>query len=173
MSRFEIKTERLLLKPLGPEYFASTNEYAMDLEVTKYMMYLPNDSTDETMMFLKNVETEWSKETPSFYELAVIFKKKHIGGLSAYIEDGVAEIGWILNRKYWKKGFAYEASRALIDYFAKNLSITHFMAHCDTENADSYRLMEKLGMVKTGENGSRKNRSAQKESSEYQYELKL
>lgn len=173
MSRFEIKTERLLLKPLGPEYFASTNEYAMDLEATKYMMYLPNDSTDETMMFLKNVETEWSKETPSFYELAVIFKKKHIGGVSAYIEDGVAEIGWILNCKYWKKGFAYEASRALIDYFAKNLSITHFMAHCDTENADSYRLMEKLGMVKTGENGSRKNRSAQKESSEYQYELKL
>ncbi len=173
MSRFEIKTERLLLKPLGPEYLESTNEYAMDLETTKYMMYLPNDTIDETMMFLKNVEIEWSKEKPDFYEIAVVFKKKHIGGVSAYIEDGVAEIGWIINRKFWRKGFAYEASKALIDYFAKNLGITHFMAHCDTENTASFKLMEKLGMVKTGENGTRKNRSAQKESSEYQYELKL
>ena len=173
MSRFEIKTERLLLKPLGPEYFSSTNEYAMDLENTKYMMYLPNTNTDETMMFLKNVEAEWSKEEPTFYEFAVIFKKKHVGGVSAYIEDGVAEIGWIINRKYWKNGFAYEASKALVDYFAKNLGITHFMAHCDTENTGSYKLMEKLSMVKTGENNNRKNRSAEKESSEYQYELKL
>ena len=92
MRRFEIQTDRLLIKPLGPEYLDSTNEYAMNLENTKYMMYLPNDTSDETKMFLKNVEIEWSKENPSFYEFALIFKKKHIGGVSVYIEDGVGEI---------------------------------------------------------------------------------
>ena len=173
MRRFEIQTDRLLIKPLGPEYLDSTNEYAMNLENTKYMMYLPNDTSDETKMFLKNVEIEWSKENPSFYEFALIFKQKHIGGVSVYIEDGAGEIGWIINRKYWRKGFAYEAAKAVIDYFAKNLGFTHFTAHCDTENTASFKLMEKLGMVRTGENGTRKNRSAQKESSEYQYELKL
>lgn len=173
MSRFEINTERLVLKPQGTEYLDSTNEYALNLDNTKYMMYLPNDNPSETMLFLQNVEAEWSKEEPLFYEFAVIFKKKHIGGVSAYLENGVAEIGWIIHQKYWRKGFAYEAAKALIDYFSENLGITHFMAHCDAENIGSFKLMEKLGMVKTGENNGRKNRSSKKESLEYQYELKL
>jgi hypothetical protein len=33
--------------------------------------------------------------------------------------------------------------------------------------------MEKLGMVRTGEYGGRMNRAAQRESSEYQYEMNL
>lgn len=45
------------------------------------------------------------------------------------------------------------------------------IAHCDRENIASYKTMEKLGMVRTGEWGGRRNKSASQDSYEYQYEL--
>lgn len=50
MSKFEIKTDRLLLVPTGPEFLDSTNEYALDYETTKYMMFLPKDNFEETLL---------------------------------------------------------------------------------------------------------------------------
>lgn len=49
-------------------------------------------------------------------------------------------------------------AEALVTYFIDNMKTTHFIAHCDTENVASYRVMEKLGMVKTGKWGGRRNK---------------
>ena len=170
LSRFEINTERLFLKPLDTGYLNTTNEYALDYENTKYMMYLPNENAEETLAFLKNTEAEWEKEQPDFYEFAILLNDIHIGAVCIYFEDGAGELGWILNHKYWRKGFAYEAAKAVMDYFSDK-GTTHFIAHCDTENAPSYKLMEKLGMARTSEHGGRRNRAAAQDSREYRYEL--
>lgn len=97
--------------------------------------------------------------------------KKHIGAVSIHSENGIGELGWIVNEKYWENGFAYEAAEALVTYFIDNMETTHFIAHCDTENAASYKVMEKLGMVRTGKWGGRRNKSASHDTFEYQYEL--
>lgn len=173
MNHFDIHSERLLLTPLGPDFLQSVNEYALDYENTKYMFHLPNESSEETAAFLKGVEQEWAKENPESFEFAVIRQGRQIGAVSLYLEDGTGELGWIMNKKYWGNGFACEAAKALIDYFAEHFGVRHFIARCDTENTASRRTMEKLGMVRTGEYGGRMNRAAQQESSEYQYELNL
>lgn len=67
--------------------------------------------------------------------------------------------------------FACEAAQALVRYFADHMGTRHFIAHCDTENTASYKVMEKLGMVRTGEYGGRRNRVAAQDSFEYRYEL--
>lgn len=172
MSYIEISTERLLLKPLTTEYLQSVNEYALNEDNTKYMMYLPNRDSDETLDFLKRVESEWEKDEPSYYEFAVICDGAHIGGVCVYFSDGIGELGWILHRDHWGKGYAYEAAKAMTEYFSKRGHL-HYIAHCDAANIGSYRVMEKLGMMKTGEYGGRKNRSADHESVEYQYELHM
>lgn len=88
--KIEIKTKRLLLKPLGPEYLQTVHAYASDLENTKYMMHLPNETIEETLEFLKSAEAEWKKETPSFYEFAVLCEGRHIGAVSVYLEEDAA-----------------------------------------------------------------------------------
>ncbi len=173
MKRFEVMTERLLLKPLGSEYFQTVKEYSLDYDNTRYMCCLPNESEEEAADFLRGVDAEWDKERPGFYEFAILYGGIHIGAVSIYNEEGMGELGWILNKKYWGKGFAYEAAQALVDYFADHMGMSHFIAHCDTENAASYRVMEKLGMVRTGEWGGRRNRSASEDTFEYRYELVL
>ena len=49
---------------------------------------------------------EMGKVKPKFYEFAIVLGDKHIGAVSAYLEnDGkVCEIGWVLNKNYQGKG---------------------------------------------------------------------
>ena len=171
MKNIEILTKRLCLKPLGSEYLDTVNAYAMDYENTKYMCRLPNENVEETVKFLAGIDAEWAKEKPEYYEFAMLFQKEHIGAVGIYFENGVGEIGWIVNKRYWRNGFAYEAADALVTYFRDHMGTTHFIAHCDTENVASYKVMEKLGMNRTGEYGGRRNRAASEDSFEYQYEL--
>ena len=120
---FEIITNRLILKPLGKKYLQTTIQYAMDYENTKYMCYMPKDTVDETEAFLERIDVEWEKDTPEFYEFAIIFNGCHIGAVSIYFENGLGELGWIINKKYWNNGFAYEAANSLIQYAKNELGV--------------------------------------------------
>jgi RimJ/RimL family protein N-acetyltransferase len=173
MTRFEIRTERLVLKPLGTQFLDSTNEYALDPENTRMMIFLPHKDSDETVEYLKRVEEEWDKEKPEFCEFAVMLGDKHVGTVDIGLSEEGSELGWIINRRYQGQGIAYEATKAMMDHFAHNFGVKHFTAHCDTMNKPSYSLMEKLGMKRTGEYGGRRNRFAQNDTSEYLYELFL
>lgn len=167
-----IETKRLILEPLGTKYLETVHEYASDVENTKYMVRLPNETIEETMSFLQNTESEWMSDTPSFYEFAVIYNSQQIGAVSIYLDDDLSgELGWIINKKYWRQGIAYEAAEALLDYSIRELKVKHFIAHCDTENTASWKIMEKLGMSRTNMYGGRKNKASDSESMEYQYEL--
>lgn len=171
----EIKTERLLLCPLGERYLDSTFAYAGDPQTATMMVHQPHDSLDETLKFLQAIDREWAKEKPEFYEFAVLLDGVHIGGVSLYLsEDGThGELGWIINRKYQHKGYAFEAARALVERFSQGMGIACFVAHCDGENHASRRLMEKLGMRQVSFCGGRRNRGSDEERTEYMYELEV
>ena len=173
MIPFEITTERLQLRPLNTGYLSSVNAYAMDEENTRYMCHLPNQSPEESLAFLKASEEEWAKEQPEFFEFAVLYQNQHVGTVSVYFENGIGELGWIILKQYWRRGFAYEATKGMVDYFKEHFGATHFIAHCDTENIASWKTMEKLGMVRVSESGGRRNRAANQDSREYLYELIL
>lgn len=171
----EIKTSRLLLRPLGMKYLASTHEYSSDREATKYMVYLPDNTIEETADFLKNVDAEWGKDKPKFYEFAILFHEKHIGAISLYLDETgtTGELGWIIHRDYWNRGIVTEAARELLTYSVNVLRVHHFIAHCDSENIASYTVMEKLGMVRVQCSEGRKNKSSDELRKEYMYELNL
>lgn len=171
MANIIITTSRLTLQPLGIKYLESTHEYASDLENTRYMIHLPNETREETMQFLNMVEDNWNQTEQTTYEFALILNQQHIGAVSLYIDDqSVGELGWIVNKKYWNQGYATEAAQALLDYANKTLGVRHFIAHCDSENIGSYRIMEKLGMVCTEKTYGRKNKASNEEREELMFE---
>ena len=173
MEKIEINTGRLTMKPLNRDYLETANQYALDRENVKYMEFLPNENSDETLSFLKSVEAEWEKDEPGTYEFAIIHEGKHIGAVSVYYEGDVAELGWILNKNSWGHGFAAEAAQGLIDYFSKTKGTKRFIAGCDTRNVASYKTMEKLGMTRFLEYEGRKNRASDEPATGYKYELIL
>ena len=173
MSRFEIVTLRLVLTPLGVPFLSTVNEYALNAENTRFMIHLPNESPQETLDFLQRVEAEWDRERPDACEFALLYQGKHVGAANICMEGNTGELGWIVNKRYWGRGFAAEAARALVDHFSTHFAVNHFIAHCDADNVASWRIMEKLGMERTGSYGGRRNRSAVQDSIELQYELWL
>lgn len=179
MEKICIFIRRLTLAPLTTRYLHTVNEYATDPENTRFMKFLPNDSIDETLEFLKNSEAEWQKEHPEFFEFVILLgdnEGEQIGAVSLYLDEEdptKAEFGWILNKKYWRQGYAFEAAKAVMDYAIQNLGVRHFIAHCDSENVGSYKVMEKLGMKRTSECGGRRNRQSEEERREFQYEKEI
>ena len=166
-------SNKITLEPLGLKHLETVHEYASDLENARYMVHLPNETIEETRAFLERKEAEWQKEVPESYEFAVLLGDAHIGAVCAYLneERTEAEIGWIINKRYWRKGYAYEAATLLLDFCKKELNIHKFTAVCDTENVGSYRVMEKLGMKRVCVRDGRKNRASEELSKEYKYEI--
>lgn len=171
----EINTERLVLKPLGTEYLQTTFPYASDLENTRYMVNLPNETIEETKNFLSNAEKEWQKPDPDYYEFAVLLDGVHIGGVCLYLNEkrDTGELGWILDKKYWKRGYATEAAEAVAGFASGKLGLRHLIAHCDSENTGSSRVMERLGMTRTDSYWGRKNKASDENRKEYLYEIFL
>lgn len=143
-----IKTEHLTLRPLHIRDIETVHAYASDPQNTRYMMFLPNETKEETEQFLLNVTAEWDTDTPEYYEFAITLDGKHIGAISVYPneERTEAELGWILHKQYWGKGYTTEAALAIKDFAIHTLRIPRLVAHCDYRNLASYTVMQKIGL---------------------------
>ncbi len=163
--KIELKTKRLILRPLDISDLQTTCQYTLDKENVKYMLHFSTYSKDDTNRFLINVTEEWKKENSSFYEFAIIYNSYHIGAISLYLDEDKksAEIGWVLNAKYHNQGFATECAKEIIKFADTKLKLNSLIAHCDTRNFASSRVMEKIGMIKIGE-GPREGNTNARES---------
>jgi len=61
-----------------------------------------------------------------------------------------AEVGYILNRRYWRMGLMGEALVAMIDYAFTGLGLHRLEADTDINNTASLALLEKLGFQREG-----------------------
>ncbi len=170
MSKITISTARLCLEPLGMKYLESTHAYSTDLENTRLMVYLPHENKQETIDFLKDLDESWNEEQQTVYEFAILLNGIHIGAVSLYLDNKIGELGWIIDKRYWKQGYATEAAKALMEYAIAKLHIKHFIAHCDSENIGSYKVMESLGMTLKERSSGRKNRASDEVREELMYE---
>lgn len=167
-----ITTRRLALEPISLEYLESTYAYASDLENTRYMCFYPHDSIEETRAFIRSGMEEWEKERPARYEFVVLEGERQVGSITLdRLEDGAVDLTWILDKRFWGRGYAVEAARAAMAWGRDNADMNRFVAMCDSENERSRRLMERLGMRRVPGVGKRKNRSSDEERLELTYEL--
>ena len=171
----ELLTPRMRLVPVEPAHIKTTYEYAADIDNTRFMMYLPFESMEETEASVIDAMNEWKKTEPARLEFAIIAEGKHIGGIILYfLEDRTnGELGWVVHKDHWGRGYVTEAARAMLVYAAERWRMKRIIACCDSENIASRRVMEKLGMTYCS-TGKRKNRSSgDEERIELTYELYL
>lgn len=170
-----LSTPRLTLRPADLSMLASTHAYAGDLENTRLMMFLPYATVEETAEMLRSAEAEWAEPFPGQYEFAIFLGDDHIGGITLYMQEdrSVAELGWVLHKAHWRRGYVTEAALAAMA-FAKSIGVRRIFACCDSENVASYKTMEKLGMKRVKDDGVRTNRSmGDVQRVEWTYEINL
>lgn len=61
---------------------------------------------------------------------------------------GDHEIGWLIREDRWRRGYAYEAMRAVLDWAFGRVDAPFVVAITNPSNIGSWKLMEKLGMVR-------------------------
>lgn len=166
----ELKTDRLTLRPYGLADFADVHEYAGDKEDIKYMLFLPNETEEDTRKFLRSVEEEWAKDVPDYYEFGLILDDKLIGGVGLYMEDNrtKAELGWTLNKRFRGKGYVTEAAKSIMEYAINEFKVTEIFAHCDTRNIPSANVMRRLGMELESEGDRHYDRTGE-DAREYKF----
>ncbi|MBT5177102.1 MAG: GNAT family N-acetyltransferase [Nitrosomonadales bacterium] len=138
----------------------------LELDDNKELFKILSDQ--ETMQFypkpytLEETENWIHKSMKSYQEngfglWAVILKKgEHfIGqcGITLQNIDGenVPEIGYHINKNYWKRGFASEGSKKCLKHGFIDLGLKEIFIHTFVKNIPSMRVAEKVGMKKRKE----------------------
>jgi RimJ/RimL family protein N-acetyltransferase len=143
----KLETKRLILRLPGikdaEEIFA---QYAQDAEVTKYLTWQPNRTLEETRDFLHLCLAGW--EIGKSFQWVIVRKEDNqLLGMAGFRADGhKLELGYVLAKAYWGKGYMTEAVRVLVDWALSRDEIYRVWAVCDAENKASVRVLEKVGM---------------------------
>ena len=141
-----LKTERLVLRPFEETDAEGLHAYLGDEEVVQYEPY--------GVMTMEECRLEAARRASDEAFWAVCLADGTLIGnlyLSGADEFGTREIGYVFARACWYKGYATEAARRLMAYAFERLATRRIIALCDTRNAASFALMERLGMRREGE----------------------
>lgn len=142
-----IVTDRLIIRDFNLSDVPAVQEYASDLEVIEFMEWGPN-KLEDTEKFI-NEQIEHQKEVDrKIFEPAITLKNSGllIGGVGLTLENGVGVIGTCLNKHYWGRGYATEASKAIMEWGRVQFGLTRFRATCDVKNEASRRVLENCGL---------------------------
>jgi RimJ/RimL family protein N-acetyltransferase len=146
-----LETKRLTLRlPRMEDAETIFTQYAQDAEVTKYLTWRPNRALEETREFLRICLAAW-EEAKSFQWVIVRKEDNQLLGMVGFRVDGHRlELGYVLARTYWSRGYMTEAVQALVDWALSQDDIYRVWAVCDLENIASARVLEKVGMKQEG-----------------------
>lgn len=149
-----IETERLILRSWKPEDLPLFITMNKDEQVMRYFPVILNDA--ETIAFSKRIQDEFNQKCWGLYAVEIKSTGEFIGyvglheiGFDADFTPGV-EIGWRLAADYHNQGYATEAAKAVLN-LAKDTGIERLFSFTAKINAPSERVMQKIGMEKTGE----------------------
>lgn len=151
-----ITTDRLRLRPIEARDAEAIHAYACDRSITM-MMFLPNETLEETRRFVDTAVQQWACSDPVDREYVVEWDGRIIGGVNLERCESTSdyEIGWLIRADCRGRGFATEAAATLIACAFGSLRAERVIAHCDARNAPSERVMQKLGMRLVSRDGTR------------------
>lgn len=149
-----LETERLILRPFSESDAQAVFEnWASDDEVTKYLTWPTHKSAEQSLGYMKYCVKCY--EEPNNYQWGIERKEDHtlIGNISVVrLDEEVdgAELGWVIGRSYWGKGYTPEAAKRVVDFLFDEVGARRVSARHDPNNPNSGRVMQKIGMKYEG-----------------------
>ena len=147
----QIETERLLLrKPHMEDALILFTAYMQDPEVTRYTTWHPHQHLGEAEDFIRRSISAWENENRFPFVITLKQKDDPFGMIDVRVRDTTVGLGYVIARSHQHKGYATEATRAIIHWALQQPTIYRVNASTDFENVASQRVLEKSGMVREG-----------------------
>lgn len=150
--RILAETERLILREL--EYTDEKDLFEMDSdpEVHLFIENNPVKSIDEITKVIEMLKNQYKENGIARWAVIDKLTNECIGwsGLKYFNQplnknNNFYELGYRFKKKRWGKGFATESSVAILDYGFANLNVDKIFAITDPKNANSKKVLSKLG----------------------------
>lgn len=149
----ELKTERLLLRPLATGDAEAMQVMNADPEVMRYIGTGDPLSPEETQVRTAKAAAHWDEHGWGVFA-AVEAETDLLVGWAALATPTflpeilpVTELGWRMRRDRWGRGYAPEAARAALGFAFGELGLDRVVSCIHSDNSASIRVAEKLGMT--------------------------
>lgn len=150
-----IETDRLVLRPLGPEDVESHLEMMADPKVAAFLT--PDGkvrSRAEEWRAAACYIGHWDIRGYGFFSVEEKESGRWVGRVGPWMPEGWPglECGWSIASPYWGRGYAPEAAIAAVRWtFERFPDLSRIISVIDAENVNSQTVARKIGEARSGE----------------------
>ena len=151
-----IETERLILRQIEEKDVKNLVEQINNLNISKWLLVVPYPYTiEDAKWYINHIAEKYKEEPQNSYDFALEIKKNPglIGGMSISnidYDQGTAELGYWIGQNYWRKGYASEGVKAMINYAFNKLNLRRLSIPAFSTNKGSNGLAKSLGFTFEG-----------------------
>jgi RimJ/RimL family protein N-acetyltransferase len=145
----QIKTQRLFLTPLTREHWSLYQQLSLDPQIIALCFDPPTE--DEMRQKFESRLPVWTPQSDHWLCL-VIYEKQNarpIGITGFVLQDGIAEVGYLLLPEFYGQQFGTESLTGVIEWAFEQHKISQFSATVTEGNIGSERVLEKCGFKLT------------------------
>ncbi|GAF66510.1 putative acetyltransferase [Bacillus sp. TS-2] len=143
-----LQTERMTLRKVNKADLDSFIEATLSLQSEKTKVV-----EDDCTRFINHLLKCYDKGRPAPWGV-IESKSNRLIGVCGFVHwsplQASAELGYHLVESYWNAGIMTEVLKCLIDYSFMELGLKSIEAKCQIKNIASKRVLNKVGMKKSG-----------------------
>jgi RimJ/RimL family protein N-acetyltransferase len=148
---FPIETERLSLRPFVASDHAALLAIHSREDVTRYIYWNPRRPDEVARILADKASSTALEQEGDKLELAVVLREGGtlVGDVTMMWCSAVhrsAEVGFVFHPDHHGRGYATEATTALLELGFGDLGLHRMYGNVDARNRASARVLEKLGM---------------------------
>ena len=138
----------LVLEPLVVGHAEAMFEVLKDPALYRYLDHPPPPSLEHLLAVYARLETRRSPDATEHWLNWIVRPRDRppIGYVQAtVVSDRSAWIAYVFSSKHWGRGYATQATQAVVGHLARAHGVRRFLASVEADNGRSIRLLERLG----------------------------
>lgn len=142
-----LETERLLLRMWRESDFEAYARFCADPEVMRYLGEGRPLNRMEAWRHMASIVGHWHLRGYGIWAVEERETGNLVGRIGFFYPEGWPgfELGWVLGRDHWGKGYASEGARRALDYAFTQMNRDHVISLIHPDNVGSIRVAERLG----------------------------
>lgn len=144
-----LTTAHLNLRPFTPDDAPPLHRILNEKGVLRYFPGTQRPTQEQVQRMVLGQIKHWQEHGCGWWALETIDQRQFIGwcGLQYLPDTDEIEVGYLLDKVYWGRGWATEAGLVSLQYGFETLKITPIVGIVHPDNKASQRVLEKLGMT--------------------------
>jgi [ribosomal protein S5]-alanine N-acetyltransferase len=154
----QFESERLSYRPIEVYDAEALFELDKNPNVHLYLGNHPVTSIDEVLGYINSIQQQYIDNGIGRFAAVLKETNEVIGwtGIKFITEPennhvNFYDLGYRLQEKHWRKGYALEAAKAWLDYGFNEMNIQKMYASAHVENVGSNTILQRIGMKQNGQ----------------------